>query len=61
MSKLSSPYQSSVYLDTITYVFKKNVQKLAKYMTKKQIPFRTRFARAKREGKWFIFRALPEK
>ena len=33
----------------------------AKYMTKKQIPFRTRFARAKREGKWFIFRALPEK
>ena len=30
-------------------------------MTKKQIPFRTRFARAKREGKWFIFRAWPEK
>ena len=30
-------------------------------MTKKQIPFRTRFARAKREGKWFIFRALPER
>ena len=30
-------------------------------MTKKRIPFGTRFARAKREGKWFIFRALPEK
>ena len=30
-------------------------------MTKKQIPFRTRFARAKREGKWFFFWAKPEK